>query len=107
VLRELLAELAAQPAQSMAQTLERWRERPEYRRLCELASSEPLARDSGAAARELNQAIERLLDAHLRGGRLEALIEKARSQGLDEAEKLELQSLTSSLGRSGRPSGPD
>jgi DNA primase len=101
VLRELLSELAAQPARSMAQTLERWRDRPEYRRLCELAAATPLVADAPAAARELTQAIARLLDAQLRGGRLEALIEKARSQGLDDAEKLELQALTSLQGRGG------
>lgn len=101
VLRELLAELAAQPAQTMAQTLERWRDRPEYRRLCELAASEPLAADPGAAGRELKFAVERLLDTHLRGGRLEALIEKARMHALSDEEKLELQSLTSGRGRAG------
>ncbi len=103
VLRELLAEQAAQPAQSMAQTLERWRDRPEYRRLCELAAGQPLVADASAAARELTQAVDRLLDAQVRGGRLEALIEKARSQGLSDTEKLELQSLTSSQGRPGHP----
>ena len=71
----------------MAQTLERWRDRPEYRRLCELAAGKPLVADAPAAARELTQAIDRLLDAQVRGGRLEALIEKARSQGLDDTEK--------------------
>jgi len=101
VLRELLAELLAQPAQSMAQTLERWRDRPEYRRLCELAASPPLVIEPAAAGRELAQAIDRLLDAQLRGGRLEALIEKAREQGLSDTEKLELQALTSGLNRSG------
>jgi DNA primase len=101
VLRELLAELLAQPAQSMAQTLERWRDRPEYRRLCELAASQPLVIEPAAAGRELSQAIDRLLDAQLRGGRLEALIEKAREQGLSDTEKLELQALTSGLNRSG------
>ena len=85
----------------MAQTLERWRERSEYRRLCELAANEPLVTDSSAASRELRQAIERLLDAQLRGGRLAALIEKARDQSLNEAEKLELQSLTTSHNKTG------
>jgi DNA primase len=93
VLSELLEEHAARPALNMAQTLERWRERPEYRRLCELAASEPLVAEAQAAGRELTQAIERLLDAQLRVGRLEVLIEKARVQSLDEAEKLELQTL--------------
>jgi DNA primase len=96
VLSELLEEQALRPALNMAQILERWRERAEYRRLCELAASEPLVAETGAAGRELTQAIERLLDAQLRGGRLEALIEKARVQTLDEAEKLELQTLTAS-----------
>ena len=70
VLRELLEELARNRHCSMAQTLERWRERPEYRRLCELAASEPLVPDGAAAGAELTQAVERLLDAQLRGGRL-------------------------------------
>jgi hypothetical protein len=42
---------------------------------------------------ELRQAVARLLDTELRR-RLEVLIEKARAQTLDEAEKLELQALT-------------
>jgi DNA primase len=105
VLRELLEELREQPARSMAQTLERWRDRPEYRRLNELAASEPLVPSSAAAGRELVQAVERLLDAQLRGGRLEALIEKARLSVLTDQEKQELQSLTTSSGR-GSPGEP-
>ena len=93
VLRELLEEQLARPVQSMAQTLERWRERPEYRRLCELAAGRPLVSDGPAAGRELSQAIDRLLDAPLRD-RLEALIIKAREVGLSEPEKQELQALT-------------
>jgi len=93
VLSELLVQQIAQPAASMAQTLERWRERPEYRRLCELATAAPLVQDAGAAARELCEAIQRLIDGELRR-RLETLIGKARDQGLSEAEKAELQSLT-------------
>jgi DNA primase len=101
VLSELLEEQLARPALSMAQTLERWRERPEYRRLCELAASEPLVAGGTAAGQELMQAIERLLDAQLRGGRLEALIEKARDQRLNEAEKQELQTLTTGHNKTG------
>ncbi|HEX4052050.1 MAG TPA: DNA primase [Steroidobacteraceae bacterium] len=93
VLRELLTQQSAQPAASLAQTLERWRERPEYPRLCELAAATPLVLDAAAAARELCEAIQRLLDGELRR-RLESLIAKARALGLDEQEKLELQSLT-------------
>ncbi|HEY6452252.1 MAG TPA: DNA primase [Steroidobacteraceae bacterium] len=101
VLSELLEELLARPALSMAQTLERWRDRSEYRRLCELASAKPLVADGAAAGRELTEAIGRLLDAQLRGGRLEALIEKARAQDLDEAEKQELQALTTGHNKAG------
>jgi len=103
ILSELIEELIARPAVNMAQTLERWRDRPEYRRLNELAESEPLVTESAAAARELGQAIERLLDAQLRGGRLQALIEKARAQTLTEAEKMELQALTTGPTRPGSP----
>jgi DNA primase len=100
VLRELLEEQLARPASSMAQTLERWRDRPEYRRLCELAASEPLVADGAAAARELTQAIERLLDAQLRG-RVGELIAKAREASLTAQEKQELQALTTGQNKQG------
>jgi DNA primase len=93
VLTALLEQLGESPAATMAQTLERWRDRPEYRRLCELGAGEPLVPDQAAAAQELRQAVARLLDSELRR-RLEVLIEKARIQTLDESEKLELQALT-------------
>ena len=97
VLRDLLEEQAARPAGTMAQTLERWRDRPEYGRLCELAASAPLvglAADHAAPGQELSNAVARLIDAQVRGGRLEVLIDKARQQSLSEDEKQELQTLT-------------
>jgi DNA primase len=100
VLLALLEQLGSSPAGSMAQTLERWRDRAEYRRLSELAATEPLVPDQEAAGQELRQAVARLLDAELRR-RLEVLIEKARAQSLDEAEKLELQALTVAQNRVG------
>jgi DNA primase len=102
VLLALLEQLSASPAATMAQTLERWRERPEYRRLSELAASEPLVPDQSAAGQELSHAVTRLLDAELRR-RLEVLIEKARAQTLDESEKLELQALSVAQTRVGGP----
>jgi DNA primase len=102
VLLALLEQLAASPAATMAQTLERWRDRPEYRRLSELAASEPLVPDQGAAGQELSHAVARLLDAELRR-RLEVLIDKARAQTLDESEKLELQALSVAQTRVGGP----
>jgi len=94
VLAELLGQQVAQPATTMAQILERWRERAEYRRLTELAAVVPLISDAAAAGLELSQAVDRLLDRELRHRRLEALIEKARTERLADAEKLELQALT-------------
>jgi DNA primase len=102
VLLALLEQLGASPAATMAQTLERWRDRPEYRRLSELAASEPLVPDESAAGQELSHAVARLLDAELRR-RLEVLIEKARAQTLDESEKLELQALSVAQTRVGGP----
>jgi DNA primase len=102
VLLALLEQLGASPAGTMAQTLERWRDRAEYRRLCELAASEPLVPDQSAAGQELSHAVARLLDAELRR-RLEVLIEKARAQTLDESEKLELQALSVAQTRVGGP----
>jgi len=93
VLRELLEQQRSTPAASTAQTLERWRDRPEYRRFCELAASEPLVPDRVAAGAELSQAVVRLLALEPRR-RLQALIDKAGSETLDESEKLELQALT-------------
>ena len=97
VLRDLLEEQAARPAGTMAQTLERWRDRPEYGRLCELAASAPLvglSADHAAPGQELSRAVARLIDAQVRGGRLEVLIDKARLQPLSDDEKQELQALT-------------
>jgi DNA primase len=95
VLHELLTTLREQPAASMAQTLERWRERAEYRRLCELAADEVLVCDLSAAERELREALARLIES-VRIDRLEALLRRA--QDLTDAEKLELQQLTMSRG---------
>ena len=99
VLRELLAELAEAPGQSLAQLLERWRERGEYKRLAELAAAEVLVTDMEAAARELTETLGRLLE-QVRRQRLDDLIAKARDRSIDAGETLELQALTQALGRS-------
>ncbi len=99
VLAELLGQQAAEPAATLAQMLERWRDRHEYRRLCELATAATLVPDAAAAARELSEAVGRLLERE-HGRRLQILIEKARLTALDAAEKLELQSLTLDQGAS-------
>jgi hypothetical protein len=56
--------------------------------------------DGAAAARELAQAIERLLDAQLRG-RVGELIAKAREASLTAQEKQELQALTTTQNKQG------
>jgi len=99
VLRELLAELAHAPGQSLAQLLERWRERGEYKRLAELAAAEVLVTDTEAAGRELTETLGRLIE-QVRGQRLDDLIAKARDHTIDARETLELQALTQALGRS-------
>jgi DNA primase len=102
VLRELLEQQRQDPALSTAQTLERWRDRAESRRFGELAASDPLVPDASAAGAELREAIARLIGLESRR-RLEALIDKARSDGLDESEKQELQALTVAQSRAGGP----
>jgi DNA primase len=93
VLSELLQQQRTSQAASTAQTLERWRDRTEYRRFCEIAAAEPLVPDSAAAGAELREAVTRLLAMEPRR-RLQALIDKARAESLDESEKQELQALT-------------
>jgi DNA primase len=96
VLRELLDQQRSSPAANTAQTLERWRDRVEYRRFCELAATEPLVPDASAAGAELREALTRLLRLESRR-RLQALIDKAKADTLDEAERQELQALTVAL----------
>jgi DNA primase len=96
VLRELLEQQRVSPATTTAQMLERWRERAEYRRFCELAANDPLVPDRAAAGAELTEAVARLLALESRR-RLQVLIDKAGAQSLDESEKQELQALTVAL----------
>ena len=98
VLNELLRQQIEFPATSVAQTLERWRDRPEQRRLAELARAEALVTDVDAASRELSDTLVRLCEDQQRS-RMDELIIRAREGLVDEEEKLELQSLIRDLGR--------
>lgn len=102
-LHGLLAELREHPAQSTGQLLERWRDRAEGEWLARLATLEALVPDAAAAAKELDTALDRLLEE---GGRkrIDRLLEKDRDGGLSSQEKLELQRLMSAL-IAGRPVG--
>ena len=83
--------------------LERWRDRAEYGRLSELAMAEPLVADAAAAAKELQMAVEKLLEEYGPGRRMDELLRKAEELGLNYDEKAELSLLLKSKGRSRAP----
>jgi DNA primase len=92
LLRELIDNLSAAPAQLPAQVIERWADRPEGESLQKLLQKEEVITEASAAAEELRAALTklaRLADTQ----RLQALQEKSRAGPLDAAEKLEFQRL--------------
>jgi DNA primase len=100
VLKELLAQAAASSSPSTAVLLERWRDLPEYGRLAELAMAEPLVPSPEAAAKELQMALEKLIQEYGPGRRTDELLRKAEEMGLNYDEKAELSLLLQSRGRS-------
>jgi DNA primase len=100
VLSALIEELRITPAQSTAQVLERWRDRPGEPHLARLAGMEVMVKDAQAAWRELDDALGRLHQEAVRR-RLDQLLEKDRNAGLSKEEKLELQQLMQDLARPG------
>ena len=55
--------------------------------------------DAGGAAKELQMAVEKLLEAHGPGRRVDELLRKAEEMGLNFDEKAELSSLLKAKGR--------
>ncbi len=104
VLKELLEQAATAAHPSTAILLERWRDRPEYERLTELAMQDPLVAETASAAKELKMAVEKLLEEYGPGRRMDELLKKAEELGLNYDEKAELSSLLKSKGRSRAPS---
>jgi DNA primase len=104
VLRELLEQAAAASSPSTGMLLEHWRDRAEYGRLAELAMLEPLVADAPSAAKELQMAVEKLLEESGPGRRMDELLRKAEEMGLNYDEKAELSLLLKSKGRSRAPS---
>jgi DNA primase len=100
VLKELLLQAAAVANPSTAMLIERWRALPEYGRLAELAMSEPLVADAESAAKELQMAVEKLLEEYGPGRRMNELLRKAEELGLNYDEKTELSLLLKSKTRS-------
>jgi DNA primase len=104
VLKELLEQAATASSPNTAMILERWRDRPEYERLTELAMQDPLVADTAAAAKELRMAVEKLLQEYGPGRRMDELLKKAEELGLNYDEKAELSSLLKSKGSPRAPS---
>jgi DNA primase len=102
VLTELLEQAASMEQPSTAMLLERWRDRPEYGRLAELAAAPGMVDTAGAAAEELQMAIQKLKDSVGPGRRMDELLRKAEEMGLNSDEKTELSSL---LKAKAHPSG--
>ncbi len=103
VLKELLEQASGMQNPSTAMLLERWRDRPEYARLSELAMAEPMVAEAQAAAQELQMAVEKLLEEYGPGRRVDELLRKAEELGLNFDEKTELSLL---LKAKGRPRAP-
>jgi DNA primase len=99
VLKELLEQAAAMAQPSTAMLLERWRDRPEYVRLSELAMTDPMVAEPGGAAQELQKAVEKLLETYGPGRRMDELLRKAEEMGLNYDEKAELSLLLKAKGR--------
>jgi DNA primase len=93
---ELLEDLRLDPAQNAAQMIERWRDRQEGAWVARLAMGEPLVSTPAGALEELTKAINRLV-AEARKRFIDRLLAKEQSEGLDEAEKRELQGLIAQL----------
>jgi DNA primase len=100
VLHELLVFLHANQRASTAAVLERWRDRPESRRLSELAGGDVLVADAAAAGHELQETLTRLTDTNPKRARLDELIAKVDG-GLSGDELQEYQLLITSLGAIG------
>jgi DNA primase len=102
LLRELLDNLRAQPAQSSGQVIQRWADRPEQESLVKLLQKDDVITDAAAASGELRAALVKL--GELADTRLfEALKTKANQSGtdaLDAAELIEFKRLATR-----RPSG--
>ena len=98
LLRELLDNLKATPAQIPAQVIVRWEGREEVESLKKLLDREEVISDAPAAAGELRAALVKLADQAARR-RLEALEAKERAGGLASNEREEFQRLIAKLSR--------
>ncbi|HMK87329.1 MAG TPA: DNA primase [Steroidobacteraceae bacterium] len=103
VLRELIEQARSIAKPTTAMILERWRDRVEYARLTELALASAMVVEESAAIKELQMAVQKLLETHGPGRRVNDLLRKAGEMGLNFEEKAELSVLLKSKGRPGGP----
>jgi DNA primase len=103
VLNELLDQAAEMAQPTTAMLLERWRDRPEHHRLTELALAPSMVEEPSGAAKELQMAIQKLIEHHGPGRRVNELLRKAEDMGLNYDEKTELSLLLKSKARPGGP----
>jgi DNA primase len=92
LLRELIDNLRAQPAQNSAQVIERWAGKPGGDSLEKLLQREQIVADAVAATAELRAALAKLAFLVVER-RLEALQQKSRLTRLGEEELEEFQRL--------------
>jgi DNA primase len=101
VLDELLDQAAEMAQPTTAMLLERWRDRPEHHRLTELALAPSMVEEAAGAVEELQMALQKLVEHHGPGRRMNELLRKAEESGLNFEEKAELSLLLKSKARPG------
>jgi DNA primase len=101
VLHELIEQAAGMNQPSTAMLLERWRDRPEHARLTELAMAPSIVSDDKGAAQELKMAVQKLVESHGPGRRMNELLQKAAVMDLNFDEKTELSLLLKGKDRPG------
>jgi DNA primase len=100
VLQALIEQARESPTLNTGALLERWRDKPEFERLAQLAADQPLVADPDAAGHELRMAVQRLVETLGPGARTDELLQKAKESGLNYDEKAELTLLLKSRGQS-------
>jgi len=98
LLRELLDDLRAQPAQIAAQVIQRWMGHKEGETLQKLLAREEVITGAAAATEELRAALMKLAD-QAAGKRLQALEARSRTGSLSPEELNEFQRLIERLSR--------
>jgi DNA primase len=95
LLRELLDNLRAQPAQSSGQVIQRWADRPEQESLVKLLQKDDVITDAATAAGELRGALLKLAELAdtRRFEALNARISQSGMAALNESERIEFTRL--------------